>query len=349
MKKVNLLLLFSIFAITVFAQEEKKDEFKPHGKIFGEVFGDYFYKLKSDTIYESTGGEYQKNKQDDNAFALRRFYLGYEHQFSKQFSAKLMFEGNDGQLLTNGKKSVNVKYYYLKWKDIFPGSDLIIGGQSTPTWSRFTEKIWGYRSIEKTIMDFRKQGGSNDFGVSLAGKLNADKTIGYNLMIGNGTGQKPEADIFKKAYFSVNAKLFNKKLLLEIYTDFENRENGENKMTIKGFAGFQNEKLTVGFEPFQKIQKQENGDDIKNFGAAFFVRGTIIDKKLYGFGRYDMFNPNEASSNYNESFMVAGFDYTPIKNVHIMPNIWINNYSELNNSVKRSGDVAARVTFWFKF
>ena len=145
MKKVNLLLLFSIFAITVFAQEEKKDEFKPHGKIFGEVFGDYFYKLKSDTIYESTGGEYQKNKQDDNAFALRRFYLGYEHQFSKQFSAKLMFEGNDGQLLTNGKKSVNVKYYYLKWKDIFPGSDLIIGGQSTPTWSRFTEKIWGDR------------------------------------------------------------------------------------------------------------------------------------------------------------------------------------------------------------
>lgn len=349
MKNLKLLVILSLFSVQIYAQEKNNEEFKPYGKIFGEVFGDYFYKLNSDTIYESSGGQYQKNKQYDNAFALRRFYLGYEHKFSKKFSAKLMFEGNDSQLLDNGKKTVNVKYYYLKWKNIFPGSDLIIGGQSTPSWSRFTEKIWGYRSIEKTIMDFRKQGGSNDFGLSLSGKLNVDKTIGYNLMVGNGSGQKPEADIYKKVYASVNAKLFNKKLLLEIYTDFEQQEKSQNKITLKGFIGFQTDKLTIGIEPFRKMQKQDNADDIKTIGSTIFIKGILIKEKLHGFGRFDMFKPNEATSFYNETFAVIGLDYMPAKNIHIMPNIWLNNYIELNKSVDRSGDFVARITFWYKF
>jgi len=349
MKKLYFFLLISVFANSISAQDTKKLDFKNSGKFFGEVFFDYFYKANSDTIYSSTGGQYQKNKKSDNAFALRRFYFGYKHKFNEQFSTKLMFEGNDGQLLTNGKKSVNIKYYYLKWKNIFPGSDLIVGGQSTPTWSRFTEKIWGYRSVEKTIMDFRKQGSSNDFGISLSGKLNEDKTIGYNLMIGNGSGQKPEANVFKKIYASVNAKLFDKKLLLELYSDFEPGENSETKTTIKLFVGFQNDKLTVGVEPFQKIRKRLNADAEKTLGSTFFVRGTLIDKKLYGFGRFDIFNPDKSIAHYNERFTVIGFDYTPFKNVHFMPNVWLNNYSELDNSTKRSGDIVGRLTFWFKF
>ena len=38
----------------------------------------------------------------------------------------------------------------------------------------------------------RKLGSSNDFGISLQGKLSDKGNIGYNLMIANGTSQKPE-------------------------------------------------------------------------------------------------------------------------------------------------------------
>ncbi len=337
-----------LFAFITLAFSQEKIDFKPGGHVFGEVFGDYFYKTAGDTIYKSSGGAYQKNKNTDNAFSLRRFYLGYIHHFSPRFETKVMFEGNDDQKLTNGKKSVNIKYYYLKWKNIFPGSDLLIGGQSTPTWSRFTEKIWGFRSIEKTIMDFRKQGGSSDFGVSLSGKLNKEKTIGYNLMVGNGTGQKPETDKYKKVYASINAKLLHKRLLLELYTDYEQKPHAQKLTTLKGFVGYQTDKLTIGVEPFQRIEDDSNKKKT-NFGASMFVRGTVMEKYLNAFGRFDLYRPDHGSNLYDEDFFVAGLDYTPVKKVHIMPNIWINSYAPLNHAVDRKADVVSRLTFWYKF
>ncbi len=355
MKNVILLAIFSVILSMglVNAQNVKSDteqpvEFKPNGKVFGEVFGDYYCMIKGDTLENGVGG-FNKNKKGDNGFTIRRFYLGYKYNFSKKFTAKLMFEGNDANLLTNGKRSVNIKYAYINWKNIFPGSNLMIGAQSTPTWSRFTEKIWGYRSVEKSILDFWKQGLSNDLGVSLSGRLNNDETVRYNLMVGNGAAQKPEFDVFKKIYGSVNARLFNKRLLLEIYGDYEQQEFSEDKVTIKGFVGFQNDKLTVGIEPFITQQKQAVGENIQMIGSSFMARGTIINKKLFGFGKIDVFKNSNDTDEYLE-FSVIGVDYQPIKGVHIMPNIWFTNYNFFNNTVVENGsDVVGRVTFWFKF
>lgn len=349
MKKSHLFFTLIFYTFGSFAQTGSNTGFVPEGRVFGEVFGDYYYKVASDTLFESTGGEYQKNAKDDNAFALRRFYLGYEYQFSEKISVKLMLEGNDEQLLDNGIKSANLKYYYVKWKNIFPGSDLMIGGQSTPTWCSITEKTWGYRSVEKTIMDFRKAGCSNDFGISLSGKLNKDQTIAYNLMIGNGTGQKPENNIFKKLYASVNGKFFDKKLLVELYTDLEKTSETSSKQSIKGFVGFQNSKLTIGVEPFQQITREDNMDDVVTFGSTFFVRGQLVENKLRAFGRFDLFNPDDTKSLYDENFSLIGLDYTPHSNIHIIPNIWLNGYSEMDGAMARTSDVTARLTFWVKF
>ncbi len=350
MKKILLSAVFSVALSIGFinAQEAKREEFKPNGKVLGEVFGDYYYMIKGDTLENGVGG-YNKKHKGDNGFSIRRFYLGYKYNFSEKFTAKLMFEGNDDNLLTNGKRSVNIKYAYVRWRNIFSGSDLIIGAQSTPTWSRFTEKIWGYRSVEKTILDYWKQGLSNDLGVSLSGNIVSDGTVRYNFMVGNGAAQKPEFDIFKKVYGSVNARLLNKRLLLELYGDYEQQEFSEDKFTVKGFVGFQNDKLTVGIEPFIKQQSQMVGENIKMNGSTFMARGTIIDQKLFGFAKLDVFKNSDNTNEYLE-FSVFGIDYQPVKGVHIMPNVWVTNYNFLNNIVIENGtDVVGRVTFWFKF
>jgi hypothetical protein len=356
--KAILTLSLALLFVISNAQEEIK-EFKPVGKVFGEVFGDYYYKVAStgiDSILDGKG-EYKKKSKEDNAFSLRRFYLGYSYEFSEKFSAKVMFEGNDGTLINGDKRGVNIKYYYLQWNNIFPNSNLIIGAQSTPTWSRFTEKIWNYRNVEKTIMDFRGQGISNDFGISLSGKLTENKTIGYELMIGNGTAQKIENNKNKKIYASVNAKLLDKKLLLEIYFDNEKDINDKALTTIKGFIGFQNEAITIGAEPFQKTYYI--GDKKTSaFGTTIFARGQVIKGKLNVLARYDMFNGDvedleliKIDHSYNEGFIVAGLDYTPLKNVHIIPNIWVNTYSKKDNTTypEKDPDVVARVTFSYKF
>lgn len=349
MKKFLLAIFMGFMLIsTINAQEGKDKDFKPSGKVFGELFNDYYYMLKGDML-ENGSGQFKKNKKGDNGFNIRRFYLGYKYDFSEKFSAKLMFEGNDANLLTNGKRSVNIKYAYFKWKNIFKGSDLIVGAQSTPTWSRFTEKIWGYRSVEKTILDYWKQGISNDLGISLTGKLNQSGTVHYNLMIGNGSAQKPESNIYKKFYGSVNAKLFNKKLLLEMYGDYQPQALSENKYTIKGFIGFQNENITVGLEPFIIGQNKANDENVKINGTTIFVRGKLINDGLNGFARLDLFKNAKDVDKYLK-FSVIGLDFQPTENVHIMPNIWFNTYSFLNNNVTEDGsDVVGRVTFWFKF
>ncbi len=351
MKKLSVLVVLIFFTLVSVAQEKTGwEKVKSNTTVFGEVFGDYYYMLKGDTLQKGNG-EFQKKSKGDNGFTVRRFYLGVKYDFNKTFSAKLMFEGNDGNLLPNGKRSVNIKYAYVKWKNIFKGSDLIIGAQSTPTWSRFTEKIWGYRSVEKTILDYWKQGLSNDLGISLTGRLDKKGNVHYNLMIGNGAAQKPEADIYKKFYGSVNARLFNRKFLLELYGDIEPQPQGETKYTVKGFVGYQTAKFTAGLEPFIKGQKKITGDNIRLNGGSLFARGTVVDKsqKLFAFSRVDLFKNANNVDRYMK-FWLIGLDYSPVKGVHLIPNVWFTSYNFYTNAVLENGtDVVARITFWFKF
>ncbi len=349
LRKCTVFLFIFILLVNHISAQKEDAPSSPRGKVTGEVFGDYYYKIQGDTLNPSTEDGYQQVKQGANAFALRRVYLGYSYHFNRKFITKILFEGNDGQLLANGARSVNIKYFYLKVKDIFPGSHLMIGGQPTPTFATFTEKIWGYRSIEKSAVEFRHFGCSNDFGLSLSGKLNKSKTLGYYVMIGNGSAQRPEINIFKKIYGAINGQFFNKKILFEMYADLEKQSGGLQKMTFKGFAGYQSALFTIGFEPYEELYTQNRNITLQTFGFALFSHGTLIQDRLTFFARYDLFKPDANRSVYNETFAVFGLDYTPMKNIHFMPNIWINSYSAMGSANVHPSDIIARITFWFKY
>ena len=61
------------------------------------------------------------------------------------------------------------------------------------------------------------------------------------------------------------------------------------------------------------------------------------------------------TSNYNdpntkEQFITAGLDFTPAKNVHLMPNIWYNKYTNQGPAnLYNSYDLVYRVTFYYVF
>ena len=53
-------------------------------------------------------------------------------------------------------------------------------------------------------------------------------------------------------------------------------------------------------------------------------------------------------------FISAGLDFTPVKNVHFMPNIWYNHYAtQLTGAAKTAEpnnyDLVYRMTFYFVF
>ncbi len=340
MKKLFYMALLCLPVMT-FGQEG----FTPHGIVNGRFFGDYYYKVAGDT---GLTGEYKGDAEGDNGFAIRRVYLGYDYHFAENMSASILLESNDGLLNSGDKRVFAVKKALFKWKDIYSGGTLIVGAQSTPTWSLFTEKEWGYRSIEKNIMDFRKHGSSNDVGVMLSGHIPGMKQIGYNVMVGNGRGQKPENNKYKKIMGSLNAKLLDEKLRLEIYADNEKTAESSSITNIKGYIGVNVDKFVAGVEPYIR-NENSNSVTVSYFGMQVFVKGSIVPK-LGFFIRTDIYQPDEDAYIYNEMFSVVGLDYTPVKNVSFMPNIWINYYSGIDSSAPdQAADVIARLTMKYKF
>jgi hypothetical protein len=354
-----------------FLHGQGDSEFKPSAKVWGLAFTDFFWKAAGDTATWASRAEYSGVPKDVYAFALRRGYLGLDYQWSPVFSASVILEGNDGLTATRGDRTVTIKSLHARWKDVYPNADLLIGQIPTLAYTFIIEKVWGYRIVEKTIMDQRGLRTSSDLGVSLIGKLDSLGMSGYNIMMANGGGTKPEEltqngkhKIYSGEFYTY---LFDKKLVLDLYTDFLTGLNDHTVLTLKGFAGLQLPALTLGAEVFSFSQNNSKADgtDIKAFGYSLFGRAPIIKDKLNVFARYDSYDPDNAyrqqdvpstyqGSNmfrhYREGLFIAGLDFAPNKNFHIMPNIWINTYDVKASSpvlVERESDIVPRITVYF--
>ncbi len=352
------------------------------GKLWGYMFGDYYYKGNSDSLNRGGGNQYTGIPKNRNAFQIRRLYLGYNYNITKKFAAEVLLEAAPGEALPDSKLAFYVKLANLRVKDLWKGTDLIIGQVGTPGFSMSSEPIWGYRSVEKTMIDMRGTP-SYDLGVSLQGKFDPKtKNFGYDLMLGNGTGAKPEGDNYKWLYGDIWGKFFDKKLYVNFYVDHNGSAPisgmNQSRTMIKGFVAYTVPKFTLGVEAYSNTLK--NGDQateiatgnvdfltVQAKGISIFTHGTIVKDKLNFFARYDAFNPDNKINNsiYNkyvqttsgytdpstkESFITAGLDYTPIKNVHFMPNIWTDTYKNQGYTSKYTGtDFVYRLTFYFVF
>jgi hypothetical protein len=329
---------------------------KTGGKFSGVVFGDYFYKVSGDS--SGSAGQYSPFKKSYQAFELRRIYLKYDHTFSDRFAAQFLIESTEKTLIT-GKYGIAVKTAFLEWRNLVPQSSIFIGMIPTPAWG-LVEGIWGYRSIEKSIIDFRGLGSAVDVGVSLKGTFDKTGNYGYFVMIGNGTGQKLETNKYKKFYSELAAKPV-KGLTTEIYSDFEPNRGDKNKFTFRGFASYQMSVFTAGVEVFQQNQKKakNNSLDVVPFGVSAFAWATLVKKTkkpnepiLNAFARFDYFDPDTKNkdSGFKENFITLGLDYMPMKNVHVMPNVWINTFKDKSSAnVKRDADIVTRLTFFYVY
>lgn len=152
------------------------------------------------------------------------------------------------------------------------------------------------------------------------------------------------------------------------------------KITI-GVEGFMN---TLKNDAFLTTKATPAVTDTANSVAqalSYYIRGRIIGDKLGFFIRMDNYNPNKNitssnvanyskivghTSNYieptadplvnggsasaptvHETFFTAGLDFTPIKSVHIMPNIWYDHYHTMGNGTADNHDMVYRMTFYY--
>lgn len=124
-------------------------------------------------------------------------------------------------------------------------------------------------------------------------------------------------------------------------------------------------------------------------GVSVFLSGKIL-KNLNYFARLDMYNPDSKYSSSDvyksvpsviqpqyttqlkvyslaadavsqsavfskQTFYTLGFDYTPVKRLHIMPNLWVDSFSSMANVnsnaklAKSDYDFVPRITVYWVF
>lgn len=386
MKKISTqLTLFMIFILFISFQllplqseaQAKDSTFRPGGKIWGLVYADYFYKSHADQLSRGSY-QYSKLSGDISAFQYRRVYLGYNYSITKKFSAQILLaaendaqasksgvsKGAAGDVLVNNNFAPYIKFANLRWKDIWKGTDLVIGGTLTPTIEAASEPTWVYRSVERTILDFNKTN-PFDYGIKLQGKFDPlTRNFGYDVMVGNGTNAVPENDKYKWFYGDLWAKLFDKKLWIDVFADYNKIGYTDNNLSYphsrnawKITLAYVTDPFTIGVEGFITDNKNDVGGvhisgtakdttvlNAAARGISLYAHGTILKNKLAFFVRYDNFNPdtkydntkyvtytvpagNVYEPNTRTNFITTGLDITPAKNVHFEPNIWYVRYS----------------------
>ena len=342
-------IILVLFAAINFAQENKV-------KLSGLMYSDIFYNIDNADAA----------KKDINGFQIRRIYFTADFSISEKFDSRFRLESDQsGNSNTNGGKlGVMVKDAYLKWKGLFNGSDMIIGISPTPAFD-VSESAWGYRSLEKTILDLDGIVSSRDFGIDLKGKLAGDGTVNYWLKIANNSGNAPETDKYKRYYAMLHFKLADG-LQATVHVDyaskgnkldnFDNRLKSNNQFVGSAFIGYkQKDEFSVGAEVFMRsIQNNYSASaasplqNQNSFGFSLWG-WTTLSEDFRLVGRFDNYDPNKDLNSDGNSFFMAGLDYRPAKNVSIIPNFQYVSYQAKDSQGNSKKDFVARLTFAYSF
>ncbi|MGZ3944843.1 MAG: hypothetical protein ACXVJB_07855 [Mucilaginibacter sp.] len=334
---------------------------KPQRRLWGYAFGDFYYAGHTDQNTGARGPEtnYAGVPTYRNAFQFRRLYLGYDYEITKRFKAEVLLESapaantgvanantatvQNGDNLVDGKMAFYIKNFNIRYRDLWTGTDLVVGEMGTPGFAvnepgtngptSLSETTWGYRFIEKTVTDLHKNN-SYDIGAALQGTFDpATKNFGYVFMVGNNTqasllaANNPATGFYKIFYGDIWGKFFDKHLLIDIYADDAKTGpataaiGGQSHSMLKGFVAYTSPKLTVGVEAY--TQKLTNGvtnttlaspQDATVQALSLFVKGPIIKDKLGFFARYDGYNPDKDYIGTDAYSATPGIysSYTPV-------------------------------------
>lgn len=347
------LILIVVITTSLFPMEARAEFQLGMGGIKGYMFAEYYYILDHNNA----------DLKDRNGFWFRRIYVTYNNKLSDNLKMRFRIEMNSpGDFTSKDKLTPVVKDAYLSYT--MSGHELKAGIIPTPTKTEI-EKIWGYRSVEKTPLDLQKMLSSRDFGIALKGHLDSKKKIFYNVMFGNGAHNRGETDKGKKIYGALSFKPI-KGLFLEVYGDYETQNDEKTYYVYQGFVAYEDEWGRVGvlyanrhfkqeitaaddrvydyriFSVFAVVKVIKNIEVIvrydKNFGSGF--EGNYSGHKI----SYLSFADNSASN-----LLIGGISWQAYKNVWLIPNIKYVFYDEADEGDSPSDDVYANLTLWFKF
>lgn len=306
--------------------------------IGGLAYVDYYYQLTSPDDAE----------EGANGFTYRRLYLTADAPISDAFSARARLEANNSSLGPRGPVPF-VKDLFLRWK-VGGGHALTIGVTSPPIFG-VAEDVWGYRSLEKTLLDLNGVAPSRDFGVRANGPITSDEKLRYGVMVGNNSGVFPEDDKYKRVYgqleyYPTDELVFT---LATNYAAFEGEQ--ESQVAVSGLAGYVTDTWRAGVEAFVQSEAFTMTDDLTTSGVSVF--GAVQLTEQWGaVGRVDRVKRERFADPADAPVLVTRYTtfglvalvYQPHPQVQLMPNLLVSD-----SDGAETASTLGRVTLSFTF
>ncbi len=297
-------------------------------RLCGLIYADYAY-----TITSPDG-----TSDGENAFQYRRAYLTADFVKSDRFSGRLRLDGAGSRLNGNGPQTPFVKDLFLVWKNALGEGHNLTMGLSPPPVFGVSEAQWGYRGLEKTLLDRAGISSSRDQGVKLSGPLGRLPSVRYSVMVAGNTSVSPEDDKYKKVYGQLEFRPGDR-FHGTLGGSFADRADG-SQMDVNGFVGYASGATNAGIEAFHSVRTVDAAPgDLQRTGISLFARHALSDSKRL-IGRVDVFD----TPTVRNTWITAGFAFIPEAGVQFVPNvIWSKNDLDDNP------EVIARMTMIVSF
>ncbi len=313
-------------------------------EISGLAFGDGYWMVEN----------HDQEIDGANGFWFRRIYLTFDFEMSEQLSVRLRFEANTpGDFESGGNIEPFVKDAYIQWKG--ENLEALLGLSPTPTWS-VIEAFWGYRPVEKTLLDLQRLGSARDAGVAVKGRFGADRKFYCHAMVGNGANTEAETNEGKKAMLALGYSPSDR-WVFEVYGDYDERPGETDRTTYQLFAGYRGAWGRMGIQGARQHREVSRGEALDLDGASLFAVFELTEK-LNLLTRLDrMFDPNPDGDRIaylpfdptaESSLVILGFDYRVHKHFSLIPNVEYISYDR-EGGADPEDDLMLRLTFFFRF
>ncbi|HET7570951.1 MAG TPA: carbohydrate porin [Gammaproteobacteria bacterium] len=267
--------------------------------VHGEMFTDFSWL------------EQQQDGQDTNlsgyGLDVKRFYLGAEHIFDDTWSADITADFNYKR--QDGETQVYVKKAYVQ-ANFSPAAIFRAGSVAMP-WIPFVEHIYGYRYVEKVIVDRLDFGNSYDWGVHLGGETAG--ILSYQTALVNGGGYKNPT---RSHGMDVAARVSVQPVEGLIFAlggysghrgmDFADAPANHTAKRVDALAAYVQKALRIGAEYFRASNWNDVTSAMPDSANGYSVFASFaVGRNLSVFGRYDRANlsrsldPSLADEYYN--------------------------------------------------
>lgn len=175
MRQTMLITVLAVLCVTSSLAQAGSPDLDLSGKMYFDV-----------THIDQKDSDHGSTDSSGLGLDVKRFYLTVAAKFDDVWSANLTTDFN--YVRNDGQTNLLIKKAYVQGN--FSKSLVLRIGSAGMPWTPFVDSYYGFRYVEKSLVDRLKYGNSADWGLHLGGDINDSGSLNYAISAVNGGGYK---------------------------------------------------------------------------------------------------------------------------------------------------------------